>query len=79
MRKGERHRCDRCGAEAWSDAQETRNWDWFRCYLGRTYHYCPQCKAGEEARAMFAKSRIKPSNVKFSGEGKRSLTDSAGT
>ena len=63
MRNGERYRCDCCGAEVWNAAQETRNWDWFRCYLERTYHYCPECKGKEEAKTMFAKSRAKPSNA----------------
>lgn len=62
MRNGEKYRCDCCGAEIWHADVEVRNWDWFKLYLERTYHYCASCKDGAEARAMFAKSRAKPSN-----------------
>lgn len=63
MRNGENYRCDACGAEVFHADVKTRGWDWFRCYLERTYHYCPSCKDVDEARAMFAKSRVKPSNA----------------
>jgi len=67
MRNGENYRCDCCGVEVWHADAETRKWDWFRCHLERTYHYCPSCKDGSEAHAMFAKSRAKPSNVELTG------------
>lgn len=61
MLDGKHYRCDCCGAEIINIAIETRQWDWFKCYLERTYHYCPSCKDGAEARAMFRKSLIEPS------------------
>jgi hypothetical protein len=67
MRAGENYRCDCCGAEVQSAAIEVRKWDWFKCYLPRTHHYCPSCKESAEARAMFAKSRVKPSNAEITG------------
>ena len=64
MRNGDIYRCDRCGAEA-RKAAETKQWDWFRGYLDRTCHYCHVCKDSAEARAMFDKSRTKPSNAEL--------------
>ena len=63
MRNGENYRCDCCGAEVWHTDAEARKWDWFMCHLERTYHYCPSCKDGSDAHAMFAKSQAKPSNA----------------
>ena len=67
MRNGEKYRCDCCGVEVWHSDAEARKWDWFRGYLERTYHYCPSCKDGSEAHAMFAKSRAGPSNANMNG------------
>ena len=67
MRNGENYRCDCCGAEGYRADSDTRKWDWFKGYLERTYHYCSSCKEGSEARAMFAKSRVKPSNAELCG------------
>ena len=67
MRNGENYRCDCCGAEVWHTDAEARKLDWFMCHLERTYHYCPSCKDGSEAHAMFAKSRAWPSNAGSNG------------
>lgn len=61
MRNAENYRCDCCGAEVHNADLETRKWDWFTGSLERTYHYCPVCKNGAEAAAMFAKSKLRPS------------------
>lgn len=73
MRNGENYRCDACGAEVFHADAETRKWDWFKCYLQRTHHYCPSCKDSKEARQMLASSKIKPSNAELTGDGQAQL------
>lgn len=49
--------CEICCTSINSRDIETRNWDWFKGYLERTYHYCPKHKDTETAQKKLMQSK----------------------
>jgi hypothetical protein len=60
--------CDICCTSIKTTDIKTINWDWFKGYLERTYHYCPKHKDTETAQKKLMQSKKPAYNAKLTGK-----------